>query len=98
MVSGHAKASVDGIVLAETDQWEEVEGNVYFPPTAIDEQYFQPNDKTTHCWWKGDARYYDVVVDGETNAAAAWYYADPLEKAAHIKDHVAFWKGVTVER
>jgi uncharacterized protein (DUF427 family) len=50
------------------------------------------------CPWKGTASYYDVVVDGKRNEGAAWFYPTPKEAAANIKDHVAFWKGVTVER
>ena len=87
-----------GQVIAESDQYELVEGNVYFPPGAIRRELFQPSSTTTVCGWKGTANYYTVVVDGEENKDAAWYYADPKPAAANIKDHVAFWRGVTVER
>lgn len=93
-----AKAIWKGAVVAESDVYEIVEGNVYFPSEAVNRDYLKPSDTTTHCPWKGDARYYTLVVDGETNADAAWCYPAPFEKAVHIKDHVAFWKGVTVER
>jgi uncharacterized protein (DUF427 family) len=86
-----------GAVLAETEDFEVVEGNVYFPAAALDMQYFRASEKSTSCWWKGTAAYYDVVVEAETNAAAAWYYAETLPKAAHIQGHVAFWGGVSVE-
>lgn len=85
-------------VIAETDAFETVEGNVYFPPGAISADHFESSDHTTFCPWKGTASYYHVVVDGKRNENAAWYYPEPKEKAAHIKDHVAFWKGVTVEK
>ena len=65
MVSGHAKATVDGTVIAETDQWEEVEGNVYFPPSAVKSEYFTETDLHTTCSWKGDASYYTIGVNGE---------------------------------
>jgi uncharacterized protein (DUF427 family) len=87
-----------GQVIAESEVFETVEGNVYFPPAALKRDHFRPSDRRTVCSWKGTASYYDVVVDGETNTAAAWYYPDPKEAAANIKDHVAFWNGVTVER
>lgn len=87
-----------GRVLAESDVFETVEGNVYFPPAALRREFFRPSDRHTVCGWKGTASYYDVVVDGETNPAAAWYYPEPKAAAANIKDHVAFWNGVTVER
>ena len=93
-----AKALWNGAVLAESDRYESVEGNVYFPPAAIKREFFQNSDTHTTCPWKGVASYYNVVVDGKTNADAAWYYPTPKDAAKQIKDHVAFWKGVTVEK
>lgn len=92
------KAIWRGVVLAESDQYEEVEGNVYFPPAAIRKEFFRESPTTTVCGWKGTAHYYHVVVDGEENQDAAWYYPAPKTAANQIKDHVAFWKGVKVER
>ena len=87
-----------GKVVAESDAFESVEGNVYFPASALHREYLRPSGEHTVCPWKGTASYYDVVVDGDTNPAAAWFYPDPKPAAANIKDHVAFWKGVTVEK
>ncbi len=92
-----AKASWNGQIIAESNQTEVVEGNHYFPPDSLNQEFFQSSDQTSVCGWKGTANYYDVTVDGETNPGAAWYYADPKPEAANIKDYVAFWKGVTVE-
>ena len=93
-----AKAIWQGKVLAESDRYELVEGNVYFPPTAVDRRFFKSSPTTTACPWKGTAHYYTVVVDGRENPDAAWYYPAPKTAAAQIKDHVAFWHGVMVER
>ena len=93
-----AKAIWREKVLAESDRFELVEGNVYFPPDALNRAYVKPSATTTLCPWKGTARYFTVVVDGQENADAAWYYPDPKPAAAAIKDHVAFWHGVKVER
>ena len=93
-----AKALWNGAVLAESDRYESVEGNVYFPPTAIKREYFQSSDTHTTCPWKGVASYYHVVVDGKTTADAAWFYPMPKDAAKQIKDHIAFWKGVAVEK
>lgn len=90
------KAVWNGVVLAESDATEVVEGNHYFPPQSVQREFFRENPKTTTCPWKGQAHYYDVVVNGQENAGAAWYYPNPSPAAAQIKDHVAFWKGVTV--
>ena len=92
------RAIWNGTVIAETDKFELVEGNVYFPPDAIRREYFKPTETHTVCPWKGTASYYTVVVDGQENKDSAWYYPDPKPAAANIKDHVAFWRGVTVER
>ena len=84
-------------VLAESDKTEVVEGNHYFPPDAINREYFSESQTHTTCPWKGEASYYDVVVNGEVNRDAAWYYPEPKPAASNIKDHVAFWRGVTIE-
>ena len=91
------KAIWNGAVLAESDRCEVVEGNQYFPPDAVKREYFKPSATHTTCPWKGVASYYDVVVNGETNRDAAWYYPEPKEAARNIKGHVAFWRGVKVE-
>ena len=83
-------------VLAESDDTVVVEGNHYFPESALAREHFRPSDHTTHCPWKGDAAYYDIVVAGETNPAAAWYYPTPKPAAAEIDGRVAFWRGVEI--
>jgi uncharacterized protein (DUF427 family) len=92
-----AKAIWRGKVLAESDDVQIVEGNVYFPPESINREYFSKSETRSTCPWKGLANYYHLEVDGEMNEDAAWYYPDPKDSAKHIKDHVAFWKGVQVE-
>ena len=91
------RAIWNGVVLAESERHEVVEGNVYFPPESVNRQYFRDSATQTVCSWKGTAHYFDVMVNGETNADAAWYYPAPKEAAARIRDHVAFWRGVKVE-
>lgn len=85
-------------MLAQSDRFELVEGNVYFPPDALDHRYFKASATTSICPWKGTAQYSTVVIDGKENPDAAWYYAVPKPAAAAIKDHVAFRYGVKVER
>jgi uncharacterized protein (DUF427 family) len=93
-----AKATWEGAVLAESDQTVEVEGNQYFPPNSIRSEHFKPSDRHSVCPWKGNASYYDIEVNGEKNAGAAWYYPEPKSAASQIKGYVAFWKGVEVEK
>jgi uncharacterized protein (DUF427 family) len=92
-----AKAVWNGVVLAESDETIVVEGNYYFPPKSLRREYFRESATRTTCPWKGEAHYYTIHVDGQTNPDAAWYYPRPEDAAKHIEDRVAFWKGVTVE-
>jgi len=91
------RATWNGTVIAESDHTVVVEGNHYFPADSVDRQYLEPSDKQTLCAWKGKASYYSINVGGERNEDAAWYYPAPLPAAKEITDHVAFWRGVTVE-
>ncbi len=93
-----ARAIWKGAVIAESDQVEEVEGNLYFPPGSVRREYLRESDTHTTCGWKGEASYYTLEVDGARNEDAAWYYPHPKDAARGIRDHVAFWKGVRVER
>lgn len=91
------KAEFNGQVIAESDETVVVEGNHYFPLTSIESEYFStPTGHSTHCPWKGDAGYLDVTVDGQTAPNSAWFYDAPFEKAAQLKDHVAFYPAITV--
>ena len=90
------KATWKGAVLAESDDTVVVEGNHYFPPDSIKREHFRESETHTVCPWKGTASYYDVVVGGEVNRDAAWYYPQPKDAAKEIKDRVAFWRGVKV--
>ncbi len=92
------KAIWNGVVLAESADTKVVEGNHYFPPDSIHREYFRDSDRHTTCPWKGLASYYDVVAGGETTRNAAWYYPEPKSAAAEIRDHVAFYGIVKVEK
>lgn len=86
----------NGVVIAESDETIVVEGNHYFPPDTIRPEYFADSSEKTVCPWKGTASYYDVVVDGDVNPGAAWYYPETKPAASDIKGYVAFWRGVSV--
>ena len=90
------KAIWKGAVLAESSDTVVVEGNHYFPPASVKKEHLLFSNTKTMCPWKGQASYYTVFVDGDANPDAAWFYPQPKEAAAQIKDHVAFWKGVKV--
>jgi uncharacterized protein (DUF427 family) len=92
-----AKATWNGAVIAESDSTVMVEGNHYFPIESVNADLLEPSSKHTSCPWKGEASYYSLNVDGNVNADAAWFYPAPKDAAKEIKDHIAFWRGVTVE-
>jgi uncharacterized protein (DUF427 family) len=91
------RASWNGAVLAESDDTVVVEGNHYFPPESLRREFFRESQTHTTCPWKGEASYYDVVVGGEVNRDAAWYYPQTKPEARQIEGRVAFWRGVRVE-
>jgi uncharacterized protein (DUF427 family) len=93
-----ARATWNGTVIAESDRVEIVEGNVYFPPEAVQAELLRPSDTHTVCSWKGTASYYDVVVGDKAISDAAWYYPETLDAAKNVEGYVAFWRGVNVER
>jgi uncharacterized protein (DUF427 family) len=90
------KAIWKGATLAESDATVVVEGNHYFPAESLVAAHFEPSATHTTCSWKGVASYYTVVVGGQRNADAAWYYPEPKSAASQIKGRVAFWRGVEV--
>ena len=92
------KATWNGVTLAESDDTVVVEGNHYFPESSLKREYTTFSNHRSMCPWKGEAHYYSVMVNGDLNPNAVWYYPEPSEAAREIKGRVAFWKGVKVER
>jgi uncharacterized protein (DUF427 family) len=86
----------NGAVIAQSDATVMVEGNHYFPAESVAAEHFEESATHSHCPWKGEASYKSIVVEGERNADAAWYYPEPREAAAEIRGHYAFWKGVEI--
>ncbi|HEY9791952.1 MAG TPA: DUF427 domain-containing protein [Candidatus Obscuribacterales bacterium] len=93
-----AKAIWQGVVIAESNNTKEIEGNLYFPPQSLKQEYFQSSKTTSVCSWKGTAHYYDIKVGDEINHDAAWTYRQPKDAARHIAEYVAFWRGVEVKK
>ena len=85
-------------MIAESDTTELVEGNVYFPESSLKREYFRPSSTTSTCPWTGQAKYFNLEMDGQENPDAAWYYPDPKLAARKIKGYVAFWRGVEIEK
>jgi len=90
------KAIWHNTIIAESDATIIVENNHYFPLDSVKQEYLSQSDTTPVCGWKGTSHYYHIVVDGNTNRDAAWYYPSPKEKAKNITGYIAFWKSVEV--
>jgi uncharacterized protein (DUF427 family) len=90
------KASWNGVVVAESDDTVVVEGNHYFPESSLKREYVSFSNHRTTCHWKGQALYHSLLVNGDTNPDAVWYYPEPLQAARQIQGRVAFWRGVQV--
>lgn len=90
------KAIWNGKVIAESNETRVIENNHYFPKESVRKEYLQQSETHTTCHWKGEASYYNLVVDGKTNTDAAWYYPQPSSLAKNIQNYIAFWKGVQV--
>lgn len=97
------KALWNNQTIAEATQEEliRIEGNWYFPPSAIDRRYFNESNHHTLCHWKGEASYYSVNVDGNVNEFGAWYYPQPMNDAIarvgkDFTNYVAFWNGIEI--
>ncbi len=85
-----------GVIIADSDYFEEVNGTIYFPPNSIRKKNFIKGNKKTRFLNIGTASYYHIVVDGVKNQNAAWYFPDPEEKYLYIKNYIAFWQGVII--
>lgn len=87
------RVRVGDVVIAEapTADIVRVEGNPYFPPSALKPNVTTPSDHTTVCGWKGTAKYLDIVAGGKTLRNAAWFYPEAKPAASNIKDYYAFY-------
>ena len=90
------KAIWKDTVVAESDETVIIEGNHYFPPDSVKNEFFKDSDQHSVCFWKGTASYYDIVVNGDVNKGGAWFYPSPSDRAKRIEGYVAFWRGVRV--
>ena len=90
------KAIWNDTVIAESEDTVLVEGNHYFPESSLNREVVTFSNHRTSCPWKGEASYYSLLVNGELNPDAVWYYPEPKAEAENIRGRVAFWKGVKV--
>ena len=77
------KATINGTTVAEAsdDQLVKIEGNWYFPPSALAAGALSDSATPYTCPWKGKAQYHDVTADGQARHDAAWSYPEPLAGA-----------------
>lgn len=91
------RAVLEGTVLAEAEQVVTVEGNAYFPPSAVRWDHLIENTSTSRCPWKGKANYFDAAIGDRKYRSVGWTYHEPSQAAAEIADHLAFWGDVEIE-
>ena len=96
ILENHGEGNLERQLLAESETVETVEGSIYFPEESVKREFLRPSSTTSSCPWKGQARYYSLLVDGQENPDAAWYYPDPKPAARNVKHHIAFWRGVEI--
>jgi uncharacterized protein (DUF427 family) len=87
----------NGRKIADSNDIIKLEGNIYFPPESVEKNLLAKSKTTSICPWKGKAFYFDLIVNGQVNKDAAWFYPEPSEEAIHIKNYIAFWKGAVVK-
>ena len=61
----------------------------YIPPEDVDMSYIQPSSHQSYCEWKGIAHYYTIAVGQEKSINAAWYYPNPTDYFAVLKNYLA---------
>lgn len=91
------KAIWNNTVIAESEDTVLVEGNHYFPESTLKREFTTFSNHKSSCAWKGQASYYSLIVNGDVNTDAVWYYPEPKPEADMVRGRVAFWKGVKVE-
>jgi uncharacterized protein (DUF427 family) len=64
---------------------------LYVPRADVAMERLVPNERHTHCPFKGDASYWDVVVGDQIAEGAVWAYPEPIEESAYLADYVAIW-------
>lgn len=92
------RATWHDVILAESTDCVVVEGHYYFPEESVRFDLLRPSPERTHCAWKGEAHYYDIQVNGETNSAAAWHYPTPDNRFERYARYISFRKGVEIRR
>lgn len=97
------KAVWNDTVVAEAPKEDliYIEGNWYFPPSAVKQDMLKKSDTPYTCPWKGVCQYF-TLSDGTTeNKDDAWSYPEPKPSAIQtvkkdFSNYVAFWRSVQV--
>ncbi len=92
----HIQVVFASVVIADTRRAKRVLETshppvYYIPPEDVRLEYLERSDGTSWCEWKGQASYYNIIVDGRQAAKAAWFYPVPQKAYAAIRNHVAFY-------
>ncbi len=94
--STRVRVEVDGVTIADSENPTFlIEAGLpvryYFPKSDVRMELLTPTDRATTCHWKGEARYWSVMVDGVLHENIVWGYETPLPEAAEIAGLAAFY-------
>ena len=63
----------------------------YIPRSDANMGLLSRSERVTHCPYKGDANYFNIVADGKTIENAIWTYETPFPAMTEISGHLAFY-------
>jgi uncharacterized protein (DUF427 family) len=87
---GVVQAVWKGTVLAASSRTLQMDGVVYFPPEDVRHEFLSESVTSRVSLSFGQARLWDVIVGGRTDASAAWAWPPPSQLARHLPGHIAF--------
>jgi uncharacterized protein (DUF427 family) len=91
------KATVDGNVVAESDDIVECKGYQYFPPASVRMEWLEKTERTeSDLACPHGVQFYDVVIDGRRHKRAAWSYEAPRPAMQQVAHRFGFWQDVQV--
>jgi len=94
--SRHVKAVIDGVAIAESSNnmflfETNLRARYYMPKTSVRWDYLTESDTSTSCPYKGDAKYYNVTVNGKTYKDVIWWYKTTTNESAAVAGHLCFY-------
>ena len=95
-VDRNVSLNFNGVAIAESDnailyRESRLPPVYYFPKQDVRMDLLRRTRHRTHCPFKGNASYWTLKVGDRDVENCVWSYENPIEEAALIKGHLAFW-------